>query len=212
VADRLRRPVDAHDVHRQADARARADAGHRPREPGVPDKPGGLVVDYIGIAQNLRNALSQYTDSDRDKTGIDESAAVAAMMERYEAIRDLFHGFDYRPGITGQPRERLICLGGAIDWVLKWQESQAARQKTDEEKKRAHRRFLDMVLELSKAYALASASDEARAIRDEVGFFQAIRAALAKTTAPARSARRTAHLRCSSSWTGPSHHLRSSTS
>lgn len=147
------------------------------------DKPGGLVVDYIGVAQNLRNALSQYTDSDRGKTGIDESAAVAAMMERYEAIRDLFHGFDYRPGITGQPRERLICLGGAIDWVLKWQESQAARQKTDEEKKRAHRRFLDMVLELSKAYALASASDEARAIRDEVGFFQAIRAALAKTTA-----------------------------
>lgn len=147
------------------------------------DKPGGLVVDYIGVAQNLRNALSQYTDSDRDKTGIDESAAVAAMMERYEAIRDLFHGFDYQPGITGQPRDRLTCLGGAIDWILKWQESQAAQEKTDEDKKRAHRRFLDMVLELSKAYALASASDEARAIRDEVGFFQAIRAALAKTTA-----------------------------
>lgn len=147
------------------------------------DKPGGLVVDYIGVAQNLRSALSQYTDSDREKTGIDEAAAVAAMMERYEAIRDLFHGFDYRPGIDGQPRERLICLGGAIDWVLKWQESQAAKEKDAEAKKRAHRRYLDMVLELSKAYALASASDEARTIRDEVGFFQAIRAALAKTTA-----------------------------
>jgi type I restriction enzyme R subunit len=147
------------------------------------DKPGGLVVDYIGVAQNLRNALGQYTDSDRDKTGIDEASAVAAMMERYEAIRDLFHGFDFRPGIDGHPRERLICLGGAIDWVLKWQESQAAKQKDAEEKKRAHRRYLDMVLELSKAYALASASDEARTIRDEVGFFQAIRAALAKTTA-----------------------------
>lgn len=147
------------------------------------DKPGGLVVDYIGVAQNLRSALGQYTDSDRDKTGIDEAAAVAAMMERYEAIRDLFHGFDYRPGIDGQPRERLICLGAAIDWVLKWQESQAAKQKNVEDKKRAHRRYLDLVLELSKAYALASASDEARAIRDEVGFFQAIRAALAKTTA-----------------------------
>jgi len=146
------------------------------------DKPGGLVVDYIGVAQNLRSALGQYTDSDRDKTGIDEAAAVAAMMERYEAIRDLFHGFDYRPGIDGQPRERLICLGGAIDWVLKWQEAQAAKQKDAEDKKRAHRRYLDMVLELSKAYALASASDEARTIRDEVGFFQAIRAALAKTT------------------------------
>lgn len=147
------------------------------------DKPGGLVVDYIGVAQSLRSALGQYTDSDRDKTGIEESAAVAALMERYEAIRDLFHGFDYRPGIDGQPRERLICLGGAIDWVLRWQESQAAKQKDVEDKKRAHRQFLDMVLGLSKAYALASASDEARTIRDEVGFFQAIRAALAKTTA-----------------------------
>lgn len=147
------------------------------------DKPGGLVVDYIGVAQSLRSALGQYTDSDRDKTGINESAAVAALMERYEAIRDLFHGFDYRPGIDGQPRERLICLGGAIDWVLRWQESQAAKQKDVEDKKRAHRQFLDMVLGLSKAYALASASDEARTIRDEVGFFQAIRAALAKTTA-----------------------------
>jgi len=147
------------------------------------DKPGGLVVDYIGVAQNLRSALSQYTDSDRDKTGIDEAAAVAAMMERYEAIRDLFHGYDYRAGVNGQPRARLTCLAGSIDWVLKWQESQAAKQKDIEGKKRAHRRYLDMVLELSKAYALASASDEARTIRDEVGFFQAIRAALAKTTA-----------------------------
>ncbi|PSJ40592.1 type I restriction endonuclease subunit R [Allosphingosinicella deserti] len=149
-------------------------------------KPGGLVVDYIGVAQNLRSALGQYTDNDRDKTGVDESAAVAAMVERYEAICDLFHGFDYRLGIDGKPRERLICLGGAIDWVLRWQESQAAKQKDVEDKKRAHRRYLDMVLELSKAFALASASDEARNIRDEVGFFQAIRAALAKTTATGR--------------------------
>lgn len=147
------------------------------------DKPGGLVVDYIGVMQNLRDAVGQYTESDRDLTGIDKDAAVAVLMERYEAICDLFHGFDYRPGIDGQPRERLICLGGAIDWVLKWQESQAAKQTEPEEKKRAHRRYLDMVLELSKAYALSAASDQARAIRDEVGFFQAIRAALAKTTA-----------------------------
>lgn len=147
------------------------------------DKPGGLVVDYIGVAQNLRNALGQYTEFDRDKTGIDEATAVAAMMERYEAIRDILHGFDYRPGIHGQPRDRLMCLGGAIDWVLKWQECEAANVPSAEEKKRAHRRYLDMALGLSRAYALASASDEGRAIRDEVGFFQAIRAALAKTTA-----------------------------
>ena len=147
------------------------------------DKPGGLVVDYIGIAQNLRSALSQYTESDQQKTGVDESTAVAVMMERCEKVRELFHGFDYRSGIDGQPRERLACLGGAIDWVLKWQESEAALKEDVEEKKRAHRRYLDMILELSKAYALASASEAARAIRDEVGFFQAIRAAIAKNTA-----------------------------
>lgn len=147
------------------------------------DKPGGLVVDYIGIAQNLRSALSQYTESDQQKTGVDEATAVAVMMERCEKVRELFHGFDYRPGIEGQPRDRLICLGGAIDWVLKWQESEAAFKNDVEEKKRAHRRYLDMILGLSQAYALASASDAAKQIRDEVGFFQAVRAAIAKSTA-----------------------------
>lgn len=147
------------------------------------DKPGGLVVDYIGIAQNLKQALGQYTESDRDKTGIDEEAAIAAMIERYEIVRGIFHGFDYAPGIDGAPLQRLACLAGAIDWVLKWAEGEAAKVSAPEEKKKAHRRYLDLVLELSKAYALASASDDAREIRDEVGFFQAVRAALAKNTA-----------------------------
>ena len=97
------------------------------------DKPGGLVVDYIGIAQNLRSALSQYTESDQQKTGVDAATAVAVMMERCEKVRELFHGFDYQLGVTGQPRERLVCLGGAIDWVLKWQESEAALKKDVEE-------------------------------------------------------------------------------
>jgi type I restriction enzyme R subunit len=147
------------------------------------DKPGGLIVDYIGIAQNLRKALGDYTDSDQDKTGIDEAEAVAALIERYEIIIGIFHGFDYRPGIDGTALERLKCLAGAIDWVLKWAESEAARARTQEDKRRAHRRYLDLVLELTRAYALASASDEARQIRDEIGFFQAVRAALVKNTA-----------------------------
>ena len=147
------------------------------------DKPGGLVVDYIGVAQNLRSALNQYTESDQQQTGVDEATAVAVMMERCEKVRELFHGFDYRLGVTGQPRERLICLGGAIDWVLKWQESEAALKADLEDKKRAHRRYLDMILGLSQSYTLASASDAGKQIRDEVGFFQAIRAAIAKNTA-----------------------------
>ena len=147
------------------------------------DKPGGLVVDYIGIAQNLKKALGQYTESDRDQTGIDEEAAIAVLVERYEVVRGIFHGFDYEPGIDGPPMQRLACLAGAMDWVLKWAEDEAAKARSPEDKKKAHRRYLDLVLELSKAYALASASDAAREIRDEVGFFQAVRAAVSKSTA-----------------------------
>lgn len=147
------------------------------------DKPGGLIVDYIGIAQNLKRALTDYSNDDRDRTGIDEAAAVAALVERYEIIRDIFHGFDYGPGIHGAPIQRLACLASAIDWVLKWAEAEAGKVQSADDKKKAHRRYLDLVLELSKAYALASASDEAQELRDEVGFFQAVRAAIAKTTA-----------------------------
>jgi type I restriction enzyme R subunit len=147
------------------------------------DKPGGLVVDYIGIVQNLKKALGDYTESDRDKTGIDEEQAVAAMLERYEIVSGIFHGFDYSPGIHGTPIERLKCLAGAIDWVLRWAETEANKATRPEDKKKAHRRYLDLVLELTKAYTLASASDDAREIRDEIGFFQAVRAAIAKSTA-----------------------------
>lgn len=147
------------------------------------DKPGGLIVDYIGIAQNLKKALSDYTDSDQEKTGIDEAEAVAVLLERYEIVSGIFHGFNYKPGIHGVPTERLKCLAGAIDWVLKWAEVEAGKAQSPEDKKKAHRRYLDLVLELTKAYALASASNEAREIRDEIGFFQAVRAAIAKSTA-----------------------------
>lgn len=150
------------------------------------EKPGGLIVDYIGIAQNLKKALSQYTASDRDKTGIDEEEAVAVLMEKYEIVRGMFHGHDYSLGITGLPQQRLAALADAIDWILKLQEQEAAKVASAEDKKKVHRRYQDAVLELSKAYALASASDEARSIRDEVGFFQAVRAALVKTTATGR--------------------------
>lgn len=79
--------------------------------------------------------------------------------------------------------ERLKALADGIDWILKWQQAAAAKVEGAEAKKQAHRRYQDAVLELSKAYALASASDAAGEIRDEVGFFQAVRAALVKTTA-----------------------------
>ncbi|MCY3690095.1 MAG: type I restriction endonuclease subunit R [Gammaproteobacteria bacterium] len=145
------------------------------------DKPAGLVVDYIGIAQNLKSALSQYSGEDRQHAGIEESEAVAVMMEKYEIVSGMFHGFDYRAGLTGSPQERLVALAHAIEWVLEMQQREAARESTEEGKKQAHRRFNDAVLALTKAFALAAASDEARNIRDEVGFFQTVRSALAKS-------------------------------
>ncbi len=145
------------------------------------DKPAGLVVDYIGIAQKLKDALGVYSPADRQKTGIDEAQAVAVMLEKYEVVRDMFHGFDYLSGLTGSAKDRLTVLAGALEWVLDFQQKAAAAETTEEGKKRAHRRYSDAVLALSTAFSLSSASEEARDIRNEVGFFQTVRAALVKS-------------------------------
>ena len=146
------------------------------------DKPAGLIVDYIGIAQNLKSALQQYSKNDQENTGVDEAQAIAVMMEKYEVVRDMYHGYDYTSAMGGTPQERLAMMAGAIEWILDLQQKLAAKEKTKDGKKNAHRRYQDAVLALSKAFALASASDEAREIREEVGFFQAIRAALVKSS------------------------------
>ena len=153
------------------------------------DKPAGLVVDYIGVAQHLKNALGQYSQPDQAQTGINEAEAVAVLLEKYEIVRDMFRpetsgGFQYRRALApdAPPQQRLGIMAGAIEWVLAMQQQEAARETSEEGKKRAHRRYGDAVLTLSKAFALAAASDAARDIREEVGFFQAIRAALVKST------------------------------
>jgi type I restriction enzyme R subunit len=146
------------------------------------DKPAGLIVDYIGIAQSLKSALQQYSKSDQENTGVDEAQAIAVMMEKYEVVRDMYHGYDYVSAMSGTPQERLAMMAGAIEWILDLQQKLAEKEKTKEGKKNAHRRYQDAVLALSKAFALASASDEAREIREDVGFFQAIRAALVKSS------------------------------
>jgi type I restriction enzyme, R subunit len=152
------------------------------------DKNGGLVVDYIGVAQNLKSALGQYSSRDREQTGIDESEAIRVMLEKYEIVHAIFRpdtkgGLDYRPVLDAKatPQSRLAIMAGAIDWVLTVQQADAAKENTDEGKKRAHRRYADAMVALTKAFALAAASDEAAVIRDEVAFFQAIRAALIKS-------------------------------
>jgi type I restriction enzyme, R subunit len=146
------------------------------------DKPAGLIVDYIGIAQSLKSALAQYSQNDQDNTGVDESQAIAVLLEKYETVRDIYHGFNYLQALGGTPQERLQMMAGAIEWILDMQQKLAATEKTKDGKKNAHRRYQDAVLALSKAYSLSSASDEARSIREEVGFFQAIREALVKSS------------------------------
>ena len=149
------------------------------------DKPAGLVVDYIGIGQNLKNALGSYSASDRRQAGVDEEEAVRVLEEKYDVVASMFHGFDYSGALKGSGAERLKVMAGAVEWILARQHEAAERETKDEDKKRAHRRFQDAVLALSKAYALAGGSDFARQIRDEIGFFQAIRAALVKSSASA---------------------------
>jgi len=99
------------------------------------DKPAGLVVDYIGIAQNLKNALLQYSKPDQDKTGIDE--AVAVMLEKYEVVRDMFFGFDYQVALDGSPTERLAMMANAIEWILNKQQLQNLLHKAKDKPKDA---------------------------------------------------------------------------
>ncbi|MGI3165345.1 type I restriction endonuclease subunit R [Pseudooceanicola sp. 200-1SW] len=146
------------------------------------DKPGGLVVDYIGIGQNLRKALQNYTATDRDQTGIDEEEAVATLQELVERCQAFFAGFDYQGGIIGAPQDRLQALAGAIEWALARQKARADAETEEKAKKAALNYYADLVANLSKAFALAAASDYAQSVKEEVGFFQAVRAAMSKSS------------------------------
>jgi type I restriction enzyme R subunit len=145
------------------------------------DKPAGLVVDYIGIAQNLKAALGQYSASDQRQAGVPEAEAIAVLLEKYEVVKAMYHGFEYSHALAGTPHERLLLVADAIEWILGKQHDAAARETSEDGKRRENRRYQDSVLALSKAFALASGSDEARAVRDEVAFFQTVCAALVKS-------------------------------
>jgi type I restriction enzyme R subunit len=133
------------------------------------DKPGGLVVDYLGLADQLKKALANYTESGgKGETAIDQEEAVAVMLEKYEICCDLFHAFDWSLWTRGQPVQRLGLLPLAQEHILAQEDGKA--------------RLLKAVTELSQAFALSVPHEKAIAIRDDVGFFQAVRAALAKSS------------------------------
>ena len=131
------------------------------------DKPGGLVVDYLGLAHELKRALATYTESGgTGRTALDQDEAVAVMLEKYEICCGLFHGFDRSKWTTGTPQERLGLLPLAQEHVL------AQENGKD--------RCIRAVRELSQAFALSVPHEEALRIRDDVAFFQAVQAVLAK--------------------------------
>lgn len=117
----------------------------------------------------MKQALASYTESGGAGDAIvDQNEAVAVMLEKYEICCGLFHGFDRSRWVAGTPAERLGLLPAAQEHVLAQQDGK--------------RRFLKVVTELSKAFALAVPHDDALHVRDDVAFFQAVRAALTKTT------------------------------
>ena len=133
------------------------------------DKPGGLVVDYLGLAHELKRALATYTESGgTGQTAIDQAEAVTVMQEKYEICRGLFHGFDWSTWLTGTPAERLGLLPAAQEHVL------AQENGKD--------RCVQSVRELSQAFALAVPHEDAIRVRDDVAFFQTVRSVLAKRT------------------------------
>jgi type I restriction enzyme R subunit len=133
------------------------------------EKPGGLVVDYLGLADELKQALATYTEAGGSgETALDQAEAVALMLEKYEVCQGLFHGFDWSVWTTGTPQSRLALLPLAQEHILRQENGKS--------------RLLSAVSELSAAFALAVPHDEAIRIRDDVGFFQVIRSVLAKST------------------------------
>lgn len=133
------------------------------------DKPGGLIVDYLGLAYHLQKALAAYTESGHPaETAIDQTVAVGELIQRYEICQGLFHNFDWSRFFTGTAQERLGILPLAQEHILKQEEGKT--------------RLLKAVRELSIAFALAVPDERALAVRDNVAFFQAVRAALIKST------------------------------
>jgi len=132
------------------------------------DKPGGLVVDYLGLADSLKKALSTYTESGGQGTpSINVSDAIAAMQEKYDVACSMMHGVDWSDWYADSGAKRLALLPFAQEHILA------------QEKGRA--RWLAIVTDLSRAFALCAATDEAKEIRDDIAFFQAVRAQIAKT-------------------------------
>lgn len=142
------------------------------------DKPGGLVVDYIGIGEDLRKAIKQYTkDARSEHEPVDTSGqALRILLDTLDVVRkEFFHGFDYAG--SDDPKRALSLLGPAMEHIL-----QVDAEPDEKGRNRGVRAYLDQVARLTKAQALAGTLAPAMAVRGEIAFFQAVRVCLIKLT------------------------------
>ena len=131
------------------------------------DKPGGLIVDYIGIASDLKTALATYTQSGgKGAPTLDQNEAVAAMLEKFEIVEQMFNGFDYKKYFEVDTRTKLTIILEAQEHILGLEDGK--------------NRYTKQVALLSQAFALSVPNLKAMEIKDEVGFFQAVKARLTK--------------------------------
>ncbi len=134
------------------------------------NKPGGLIVDYLGIAPQLKEALAEYSQNDQENTAIDQEQAVSIMLEKFEVMQGMFHDFGYEKYFKMSPSAKTSFFGDAMEFVL----------TLDPDDEEAKKRFNKAVTELSKAFALSVPNEKALVIKDHVGFFQALKAYVRK--------------------------------
>ncbi|MEB5793694.1 type I restriction endonuclease subunit R, partial [Staphylococcus hominis] len=131
------------------------------------DKPGGLIVDYVGIAESLKEALKEYTESDQAQTAIDTDKAVELMLLKYDVIQDMLYNLDYSKFNSDKKSERYYTISNTMDYVIGLGEDE-------------RQRFIKTVTELGKAFALCATEPTAQELNDEIAFFKAVKAGLVK--------------------------------
>lgn len=145
------------------------------------DKPGGLIVDYIGFAADLQKALAVYTQSGgKGDPATTIEKAIEVMMEKYEVVKQMFYGFEYQQYFAADTHQKLNIILEAQEHILALDKDEEGASGKERKTTSAKERFIREVMALSQAFALAVPSEASMEIRDEVGFFQAIKARLVK--------------------------------
>ncbi|CAH8718676.1 type I restriction endonuclease subunit R [Paenibacillus thiaminolyticus] len=145
------------------------------------NKPGGLIVDYIGIADSLKSALQQYTENDRKTAGIDTDQAVDYMVERIQLIRELLYGHNYTKFASEKASERMQAIVETVDHVLGLG-------------KEGKRNFLNWTVELAHSYALCATTEAAEQLNVEISFYKAVKSAIVKLITPENKRKTTSEL------------------